>query len=466
MSIDPLFFSGNLDTVLPVFCLFNNISVRFHNERLFLCRTDVRTVSAAQAVQSRQLHSVLQPFHAFAVRLDGHKTFRSCRLLCFIQQHRSDGSMRTYEGALVTLDTFIRLPFRQVYSYTTLFVCSSSRWECTIFDSIKCAYRQIVTFLTIHRDQDILDKFRQFFVFFSWIFYIDPAFRNIDLADRSDSLIYCSTVHVYDVLSLFLICFFDTFFQVFYCLFNRNNTCQFKECSLHYHVDSGSKANIFCDFPCIDSIEINVFLCQISLHFCREHLVDFFIGPQTVKQERSTLFQVLQHIVLSDVCLVMAGYEIRLVDKISGLNRMLPESQVRYCQTSGFLGVVCEISLGIHIRLITNDLDSSFVRTYCTIRTQTPELTLDSAFRFSGDTFRIRQRVTRYIIFDTDREVVLWFLMIQVVIDRMYHTRCRVLRAQSVTPSVNFRSISLSVKQSLYILIKRLTQGTRLLGSV
>ena len=89
----------------------------------------------------------------------------------------------------------------------------------------------------------------------------------------------------------------------------------------------------------------------------------------------------------------------------------------------------------------------------------TPELTLDSAFRFSGDTFRIRQRVTRYIIFDADREVVLSFLIIQVVMRiRMYHTRCRVLRAQSVTPSVNFRSISLSVKQSLYILMKRLTQ--------
>ena len=109
---------------------------------------------------------------------------------------------------------------------------------------------------------------------------------------------------------------------------------------------------------------------------------------QTVKQERSTLFQVLQHIVLSDVCLVMAGYEIRLVDQVSGLNRMLPESQVRYCQTAGFLGVVCEISLGIHVRLITDDLDSSFVRTYCTVRTQTPELTFDSAFRFSGDAFR------------------------------------------------------------------------------
>ena len=209
--------------------------------------------------------------------------------------------------------------------------------------------------------------------------------RNIDLADSSDSLIYCSTVHVYDVLSLLSCMIFSIpSFRYSTALSIGITSGQFEECSLHYHVDSGSKADFFCDFPCIDSIEINAFsLPDLSLPLPGACCSISSSDHRQLSRNVPPFFQILQHIVLSDVCLVMAGYEIRLVDKICGLYRMFPESQVRYCQTSGFLGVVCEISLGIHVRLVTNDLDSSFVCTYCTIRTQTPELTLDSAFRFS-----------------------------------------------------------------------------------
>ena len=48
-------------------------------------------------------------------------------------------------------------------------------------------------------------------------------------------------------------------------------------------------------------------------------------------------------------------------------------------------------NLCIHIRLVTDDLDCSLVRTYRTVRTQSPELTFDRTFRLSRNTFCVRQ---------------------------------------------------------------------------
>ena len=211
----------------------------------------------------------------------------------------------------------------------------------------------------------------------------------------SNALIYCSTVHVYDLLSLFLGMFFRyLLLDILTASSIGITSVSLKNAACIIILILVAQADICCDLPCVNSVEINVLsLPDLSSLLPGSMLVDFFISPQAVEQERAALFQILQHIVLSDVCLIVAGYEIRLVDKVSGLDRMFTESQVRYCQSAGFLGVICEISLGIQVRLITDDLDGSFVRTYCTVRAQTPELTLDSAFRFSCDTFRERQRV-------------------------------------------------------------------------
>ena len=48
--------------------------------------------------------------------------------------------MRTYICTLVTLDTVVSYPFWNVNSNSTLFICCSTSWECTIFYSIECTY--------------------------------------------------------------------------------------------------------------------------------------------------------------------------------------------------------------------------------------------------------------------------------------------------------------------------------------
>ena len=85
----------------------------------------------------------------------------------------------------------------------------------------------------------------------------------------------------------------------------------------------------------------------------------------------------------------MASNEVCLVDQVCRLDWMFTESQVRYCQTAGFFGVICKVTLCVHVSLVTDDLDRCLVGTYCTVGTQTPELTFDSSLRFSCDTFHV-----------------------------------------------------------------------------
>ena len=77
----------------------------------------------------------------------------------------------------------------------------------------------------------------------------------------------------------------------------------------------------------------------------------------------------------------MAGYEVCLVDQVGGLDRLLTETQVRHGNTAGLLGVIIEVSLSIHVGVVTDDLNGVLVSTYSTVSAQTPELAVDGSFR-------------------------------------------------------------------------------------
>ena len=56
--------------------------------------------------------------------------------------------------------------------------------------------------------------------------------------------------------------------------------------------------------------------------------------------------------------------------------------------------------------------------------------------------------------------------MIEIIIDRMNHTRSCILGAYTITSSVNFRSIFLSIEHCLNILVKWFAETSRFLCSV
>ena len=63
-------------------------------------------------------------------------------------------------------------------------------------------------------------------------FCVLPAFRYFNLVNAVNACVYCSAVHVYDVLSLAAVSLLDGFLHVSYSLIDRQDVCQLEECSL------------------------------------------------------------------------------------------------------------------------------------------------------------------------------------------------------------------------------------------
>ncbi len=89
-----------------------------------------------------------------------------------------------------------------------------------------------------------------------------------------------------------------------------------------------------------------------------------------------------------------------LMDQVGGFDLLMTETKVRHGNTAGFLGVIIEVSLCVHIGIVTDDLDGVLVSTYGTVCTQTPELTVGSSFR-SGNKRAPTAGTVGNIIYDT-----------------------------------------------------------------
>ena len=80
----------------------------------------------------------------------------------------------------------------------------------------------------------------------------------------------------------------------------------------------------------------------------------------------------------------------------------MTETQVGNGNTTGLLRVIVKVCLCIHICIVTDDLDGVLVRTYGTVSTKTPELTVGCSFRSSNRILLDVKRQVGNIIDDTD----------------------------------------------------------------
>ena len=143
------------------------------------------------------------------------------------------------------------------------------------------------------------------------------------------------------------------------------------------------------------------------LHLARKMFLKSFHIPRAVQQECTAVNQLLYHVVLTNIGRVVAGYEVCLVDQIGGFDRIMTETQVRHGNTAGLLGIIIEVSLSVHVCVITDDLDGVLVCTYSTVSTKTPELTVDGSFWSGNQRSAQFQRQVGNIIYDTDGEFLL-----------------------------------------------------------
>ena len=326
--------------------------------------------------------------------------------------------MRAHIRTLVTLDTFLAVPYRYIDCDSTFFIFGCTIRHGSIWQICKTADRNAVTFHGVYRDLNLADPLWQIFIHFAFRYFdISPLLRNFNFFYKLDSFIYSCVVHVYDLLTLSSVGFKDRTFHVFHCFINRNDSCDLEECSLQDCVCSASKSKFLCDCYRIDNIKMDLFLSCCFLKCRCKVFIQFFTFPVTGDQNASTFFYICENVVFIQVRFVMAGYKIRMIYKVCRFDWFFSESQVRTCNTAGFLSVILEISLYIKICMITNDLDGIFVCANSTVRAKSPEFTAYGSFRCSVDGFRYRQGQMCNIIFDSDRKVILRCILLHVFVD-------------------------------------------------
>ena len=187
--------------------------------------------------------------------------------------------MRTDKGALVALDAVFDLPFRNIQSDAAFFKGGAPHRERAVFQALEGADRQVVAFLTVHRNQQFFNKRRQILGdgfagagagnsldIPRRISGVLPVGGNVDLHDRSHALFNRRIVHVDDLLALVAVIVDHGFLQILHCVRHRNDRRQFEERRLHDHVDAAAQAQTLGDAGAVEGVELNLVLGDIAFH--------------------------------------------------------------------------------------------------------------------------------------------------------------------------------------------------------
>ena len=374
--------------------------------------------------------------------------------------------MRTYHSALVALQAVFYLPFRYVDSYATFFIGSRPLREGTVFQAEECADRQAVPFLSIDRFLQFRDEFRYVFLCFRCIGRIGPGCRDIDLHDLRYALVDGGVVHINDFLAFLAIVRDDSVFQIFHGIFNGDDIGQFEERRLHDHVKPATQSDILGNLDGIDRVELDMFLCQGPFHRSRQVLFQSGCIPDGVQQERAAVFDTGQYVVFVYVGLLRARYEVGFIDQIGRRNRRLAKAQVGYGDTAGFLGIIGKICLGIHVRMVADDLDSRLVGADRTITTEAPEFAGRRASRCRIDILGDRQGRIGYVVGNGNGEMIFRRILFQVFEDAEDMGRCRILAAEAGTAAYDERCVFYAAVGLGDIEIERFYQGALFLCAV
>ena len=174
--------------------------------------------------------------------------------------------MRADDGALVTLDTLGSIPYRNVYCCTTLLVSSCALRESTVFHTNECGYGELVTFLSVHYVNDLLDELRNSLLLNRLILSCLPGIRNVNFNNCVNACVDSSIVHLNDIVTLLTVRLESCLLHVVNSLVNRKDAGKLEECGLADCVDSSAEADLLSLSNSIESIELDVVISDVTLH--------------------------------------------------------------------------------------------------------------------------------------------------------------------------------------------------------
>ena len=185
--------------------------------------------------------------------------------------------MRTYIGTEVTLDTVVRIPYRNIDSNTAFLICGGTGRRCTVYVIYECRYRQVVTFLSINSSLNRVNELHYVFSALCCVSHLKafvrcvlPALRNLNLYNVLCACIDSSPVLLNNILTLAAVCRLSSSLHQFDGSLLRNNGCQLKECGLKDCVDTcRAHAGLDTEFHTVDGVEFDIVICNELLNLSR-----------------------------------------------------------------------------------------------------------------------------------------------------------------------------------------------------
>ena len=332
--------NGHLfDAESPIVGLLHLRGEGLHDQRFLLRRADVDTAAAACAVVGRNLNAELITAHVLAGGLLRFEAGR-CRFgFGFVEQNRPNGRMGADQRTVIALDALGKVPFRHFHSRTAFFVFGGPGRPSPVLETVfgHLGHRQRVAFLTVHRRHHFFDKIRHVF-FGDGIFRSPPAFGNIDLHKGIDALFNGRVVHIDHLLALFLeIGLIVGVLHFPHGLLDGNHAGKFEEGRLQNGIGSAAESQLAGDVDGVDGVELSILFSQLAFHARRQMGFEPVHIPLAIEQEGAAGLQVFHHVVVVNIGRIVAGHEIRRLNQIRRMDRILPKAQVRLGQPAGFL---------------------------------------------------------------------------------------------------------------------------------
>ena len=371
---------GKGQRILPILGLFQQGGSRRHVDGLLLGGAAGHAAATARAVHRADLQAV-------AIRCLGAlqrrrlKSLRCLRRLLLIQQERPDHRMGAYIGALVALQALRSVPHRDLRGDAALFKHGVAHLEGTALVTHESADRQIIAPLCRNGHDDVAHLFRQLFQIVLFLHGILPCRRHLHQNGTVDTGVHGGQIHGHHLFTLAGKGLLRRLLHVSHRVLHRDHLCQLEERRLQDHAGLVAQTQLLRDLVGVHDVETDLIFRQIALHLCRQHLIQLLHRPLRVQQEGAALLQLVDHVIFSQIRLIMASNKISALHQIRGADGRFAEPQMGFCDTKGLLCVVLKIRLRIHVRMVAHDLGGVLVGAHRAVAAQTPELAGDGVGR-------------------------------------------------------------------------------------
>ena len=308
-----------LHAVIPVGCFTELAFQRYHLEgrttSLGISGTYVNTVATTQAIHNTYLHAELHTLHGGRSLHFERSGVQTCSF-GFVHNERTDTSVRTNEGTLVTLDTVISFPCRNESCYTALFVSGSTLRPSTILNTLECADGEQVTILSVDRTNYFVDESGVVVSLFLISGEVSPSGINGKLLVLATTVNGC-VVLVHDIFTLLAIRLHDELLHLLDSEVNGDNLGNAEEGALKDGVGTITKADFLSNLGGVDIVNGDVVFSEVLLHIVRQVSSQLIAFPNSVQKEGAVLLKTTCYVVHLQVSLYVASYEVGCSHQVS-----------------------------------------------------------------------------------------------------------------------------------------------------